>query len=137
MNEHHQEWTIGKLSEATGVHIETIRYYEKIGVLPAPPRSDGGYRLYSREHLARLTFLRRCRELGFSLEEIRALLGLMEEDYTCREVKRLTVDHLQTVRQKLKDLRKLERALASIVSQCDGGTTQDCPILDTLFTERP
>src|SRR5215207_8444673 len=107
MGEGHQEFTIGKLSEGTGVHIETIRYYERIGLLPAPPRSEGGRRLYSTEHLARLIFLRRSRELGFSLEEIRTLLRLVEGgDYTCGDVKALTMQHLQNVRQKMRDLRK-------------------------------
>ena len=137
MNEGNQELTIGKLSKRTGVPIETIRYYEKIGLLPSPPRSEGGHRLYSKEHLARLMFLRRSRELGFSIEEIRALLGLVEGgDYTCGEVKTLTIEHLQNVRQKMKDLRKLEKVLVGLSSQCDGGLTQDCPILETLFMQQ-
>ena len=137
MSEENYEITIGKLSERAGVHIETIRYYEKIGLLPAPPRSEGGHRLYRKEHLARLMFVRRSRELEFSLEEIRVLLRLVEEgDYTCGEVKILTVRHLQNVRQKMRDLRKLERALAGISARCDGGVTQDCPILDTLLTQQ-
>ncbi len=132
----YQTCAIGELSAGTGVNIETIRYYEKIGLLPAPPRTAGGHRLYSMEHRARLVFLRRCRELGFSLEEIRALLRLVDGgDYTCEEVKTLTMQHLQNVRQKMKDLRKLEKALVSISSQCVGGLTQDCPILESLFTQ--
>lgn len=135
MPEVYEGFTIGKLSERTGVHIETIRYYEKVGLLPAPPRSEGGHRLYAQVHLARLTFLRRSRELGFSIEEIRALIGLMEEeDYTCKEVKALTLQHLHNIRQKIRDLRKLEKALVGVASQCNGGMTQDCPILETLFT---
>lgn len=127
-------FTIGKLSKTTGVHIETIRYYEKIGLLSSPPRSEGGHRLYSKEHLGRLVFLRRSRELGFSIEEIRALLGLLEEgDYTCKDIKALTVQHLHDIRQKVRDLRKLEKALVEIASRCDGGPTQECPILGTLF----
>jgi MerR family mercuric resistance operon transcriptional regulator len=137
MSEGPQELPIGKLSKETGVHIETIRYYEKIGLLPAPPRSGGGHRLYDKEHLARLIFLRRSRELGFSLEEIRALLQLVTGGkYTCGEVKALTVEHLCNVRQKLTDLRKLEHLLVDISSQCDGGLTQDCPILEMLFISR-
>lgn len=134
MREEQQAVTIGKLSAGTGVHIETIRYYERIGLLPAPTRSEGGHRLYSKEHRARLLFLRRSRALGFSLEEIRVLLGLVAGgDYTCGEVKTLTVQHLHTIRQKMRDLRKLERAVAVIAAQCDGGATQECPILETLF----
>ncbi|MEP6891356.1 MAG: helix-turn-helix domain-containing protein [Nitrospirota bacterium] len=136
MHEVLHEFTIGKLSERTGVHIETIRYYEKIGVMPAPPRSEGGHRLYHTEHVARLVFLRRSRELGFSIEEIRVLLGLVTGgEYTCGEIKTVTVQHLQTVRQKIKDLRQLEQALIGIVSQCAGGSAKECPILETLFTQ--
>ncbi len=137
MAEQYQEFPIGKLSERTGVNIETIRYYEKIGLLSSPPRSEGGHRLYSKEHLVRLVFLRRSRELGFSIEEIRMLLGLVDGgDYICGEVKALTIQHLQNVREKMRDLRKLEKALVSISSQCDGGLAQNCPILETLFMER-
>jgi MerR family mercuric resistance operon transcriptional regulator len=118
----------------TGVHIETIRYYEKISLLSLPPRSAGGHRLYSEEHLGQLIFLRRSRDLGFSIEEIRVFLGLLDKgDYTCRDIKALTVQHLHEIRQKIRDLRKLERALADISSQCDGGPTQECPIIGTLF----
>lgn len=127
-------FTIGKLSKTTGVHIETIRYYEKIGLLSSPPRSEGGHRLYAEKHLGRLVFLRRSRELGFSIEEIRTLLGLLEEgDYTCKDIKAFTVQHLHDIRQKIRDLRKLEKALVEIASQCDGGPTQECPIIRTSF----
>lgn len=78
MSEGHHQRTIGKLSDETSVNIETIRYYEKIGLLPAPPRSEGGHRLYSHQHRVRLVFVRRGRELGFSLAEIRALLTLVD-----------------------------------------------------------
>jgi MerR family mercuric resistance operon transcriptional regulator len=129
-----RDFTIGKLSKITGVHIETIRYYEKIGLLSSPPRSEGGHRLYSKKHLDRLIFLRRSRELGFSIEEIRILLDLLDEgDYTCRDIKALTVQHLQDIRQKISDLRKLEKALVEISSQCDGGPSRECPIIGTLF----
>lgn len=129
-----RELPIGRLSKQTGVNIETIRYYEKVGLVPPPPRSEGGHRLYGEKHLRRLIFLRRCRELGFSLEEIRTLLNLVEGgNYTCKEVKALTLQHVQSVREKIRDLRNLERALTGIAEQCDGGPTQACPILETLF----
>ncbi|MDH3920601.1 MAG: MerR family transcriptional regulator, partial [Rhodospirillales bacterium] len=87
--------TIGALSKNTGCNIETIRYYERIGLLPAPPRSAGGHRLYGEVLLKRLTFIRRGRELGFTLDDIRGLLGLVDGGaYTCAEVKALTLDHL-------------------------------------------
>ena len=85
--------TRGELGSATGCNIETIRYYERIGLLPEPPRSPGGHRLYEEEHLRRLTFIRRSRELGFTLEEVRGLLRLVDGGlYTCAEVKTLPLD---------------------------------------------
>ena len=128
---------IGELSRHTGVHIETIRYYEKIGLLPSPLRSEGRHRLYGSNDLKRLTFIRRGRELGFSLEEIRTLLKLVNGgDYTCNEVKTMTLQHLQHVREKMADLRRLEEALAHISAQCEGGYTSDCPIIEALFETR-
>ncbi len=126
--------TIGILSRNTGCNIETIRYYERIGLLPAPPRSAGGHRLYGEAHLKRLTFIRRGRELGFTLDDIRGLLGLVDGGaYTCAEVKALTLDHLGEVRRKLADLRRLEKALEDMASECDGGAVPDCPVIDALF----
>jgi MerR family mercuric resistance operon transcriptional regulator len=126
--------TIGVLSKNTGCHIETIRYYERIGLLPAPPRSAGGHRLYGEAHLKRLTFVRRGRELGFTLDDIRGLLGLVDGgEYTCAEVKALTLDHLGEVRRKLADLRRLEKVLKDMAAQCDGGAVPDCPVIDALF----
>jgi MerR family mercuric resistance operon transcriptional regulator len=126
--------TIGALSKRTGCHIETIRYYERIGLLPAPPRSAGGHRLYGEDHLKRLTFVRRGRELGFTLEDIRGLLGLVDGGaYTCAEVKALTLDHLGEVRRKLADLRRLEKVLKNMAEECDGGAVPDCPVIDALF----
>ena len=128
-----REFTIGELSRLTQVKIETIRYYEKIGIMPNPPRSSGGYRMYSTPHLERLSFVRRSRELGFSQPEVRKLLTLVDEHkYTCAEVREMTARHLLTVRNKIKDLRKLQKALANMVSECDGGDIPDCPIVDVL-----
>ena len=128
-----REFTIGELSRLTQVNIETIRYYEKIGIMPNPPRNSSGYRIYSAPHLERLSFVRRSRELGFSQPEVRKLLTLVDEHkYTCAEIREMTAMHLSTVRGKIKDLRKLEKALASMVSECDGGDIPDCPIVDIL-----
>ena len=128
-----REFTIGEVSRLTQVKVETIRYYEKIGIMPNPPRSSGGYRMYSTPHLERLSFVRRSRELGFSQPEVRKLLTLVDEHkYTCGEVQEFTAGHLLTIRNKIKDLRKLERALAKMVSECDGGDIPDCPIIDVL-----
>ncbi len=128
-----REFTIGELSRLSQVNIETIRYYEKIGIMPNPPRNSSGYRIYSTPHLERLSFVRRSRELGFSQPEVRKLLALVDEHkYTCGEVREMTTKHLLTVRNKIKDLRKLEKALANMVSECDGGDIPDCPIVDVL-----
>ena len=124
---------IGTLSAATGVNIETIRYYEKIGLIPAPPRTVGRQRVYDSAHLKRLTFIRRSRELGFSLDEIRALLGLVRGgDLSCAEVKTMTEQHVTDIRRKVKDLKKLERVLTELTAKCRGNTVPDCPILDAL-----
>lgn len=125
---------IGSLSKQTGCNIETIRYYEREGLLPDPPRTDGGHRMYAEEHLKRLTFIRRSRELGFTLEEIRGLLRMVDgEHYSCAEVKSLTLEHLHDVRGKLADLKKLEKVLKQLADQCTGDETPDCPIVEALF----
>ncbi len=125
---------IGALSEQTGCNIETIRYYEREGLLPNPPRTEGGHRVYDEEHLKRLTFIRRSRELGFTLEEVRGLLRMVDgEHYTCAQVKSLTLDHLEDVRGKLADLKKLEKVLKQLAGRCTGDETPDCPIVEALF----
>lgn len=124
--------TIGKLSEQTSVKIETIRYYEKIGMMPDPPRKASGHRTYTRELVDRLRFIRRGRELGFSLNDIRGLLGVEDNSPTCAEVHELTKTHLDTIRSKITDLRKLEKTLTLIADKCERGQTPDCPIIDAL-----
>jgi MerR family mercuric resistance operon transcriptional regulator len=127
---------IGPFSERTGCHIETIRYYERIKLLPKPPRTEGGHRLYDREQVKRLVFIRRSRELGFSLDEIRTLLRLVDgKRYTCLEVKSITETHLEEVKKKISDLRRLQKTLGDISSQCEGRLVPDCPIIDALFSE--
>ena len=127
------QFPIGALSAATGVNIETIRYYEKIGLMPAPPRNEGRQRIYDAGHLKRLTFVRRGRELGFSLDQIRELLGLVRgHDLTCGDVKTMTDTHVTDIRRKVKDLKKLERVLTQLSAQCGGDAVPDCPILDAL-----
>jgi MerR family transcriptional regulator, mercuric resistance operon regulatory protein len=127
------EVTIGRLSELTGVNIETIRYYERTKVLPVPARTVSGRRVYQSADIRTLAFLRRARELGFSLDEIRALLRLGgPETASCREVRRIATNHLDDIRAKISDLRKLERLLAKTVAQCTGTTAPVCPVLDIL-----
>ena len=124
---------IGALSERTGVNIETIRYYERIGIMPEPPRTAGRQRVYDTGHLERLFFIRRSRELGFSLDEIRALLQLVDGgDFTCDEVHELTMTHIDNIRCKIADLRRMERVLKDMAAKCDGGDVPECPILDAL-----
>src|SRR5262249_33206234 len=113
--------TIGELSKRTAVNIETIRFYERVGILPKPQRSAGGHRVYDHDLLIRLRFVRRSRELGFSLDEVRSLRRLVEDGrYTCAEVKVITLDHLADVRRKIADLRRLERTLADVAGKCKG-----------------
>lgn len=128
------QFTIGKVSEKTGCHIETIRYYERIGILPEPARSAGGHRLYGDDDIRHLIFVRRSRDLGFTLDEVRALLAYMDDgDYTCAEIRTIAVDHLAEVRRKLADLRRLERGLKDMIATCDGGDVTDCPIIEALY----
>ncbi|MCX8252656.1 MerR family transcriptional regulator, mercuric resistance operon regulatory protein (plasmid) [Beijerinckiaceae bacterium RH AL1] len=125
--------SIGELSRRTGVHIETIRYYEKIDMLPAPPRTDGGRRVYGNTHARTLAFVRRARELGFMLSEVRTLLDLgAPERASCAEVREIASAHLASVRTKLADLVKLEAILAGAVARCTGDATPACPVLDIL-----
>jgi MerR family mercuric resistance operon transcriptional regulator len=133
------EIRIGKLSHLTGCNIETIRYYERIGLLSPPPRSLSRYRLYDVADVRRLMFVRRAREVGFSLDEVRALLALSAErdGDTCAEVRRLAAGHLADVRAKIADLRTLERALADAVRRCDAGGPSDCPLIEALSGDVP
>ena len=130
------ELSRGTLAKQSGVNSETIRYYEKIGLMPDPMRSSGGHRVYEQPHLKRLSFIRRTRELDFTLEEVRGLLGLVDGgDYTCAEVRNRTISHLDDVAQKIRDLQKMQRTLKSMAAKCDGGLVPDCPIVDALFSE--
>jgi MerR family mercuric resistance operon transcriptional regulator len=124
---------IGEFSRRTGGNIETIRYYERIGLLPLPDRS-GRYRRYGAVDVRRLVFIRRSRELGFTLDEVRALLRLSQTDdgTSCAEVRKLAARHLLEVRAKIADLRAIERTLADAVRRCDAGEVAGCPLIDAL-----
>jgi MerR family mercuric resistance operon transcriptional regulator len=129
--------TRGTLAAQTGCNIETIRYYEKIGILPPPPRSQGGHRLYGQAQTRTLTFIRRARELGFNLDEIRALLGLAAPGKaSCADVRAIATQHLEDIRAKIADLAKLERLLAKTIARCSGKRVPECPVLDILATPR-
>jgi MerR family transcriptional regulator, mercuric resistance operon regulatory protein len=130
--------TIGTVSDRAGCNIETIRYYERVGLMPRTARSEGGHRLYGEEHVKRLGFIRRSRELGFTLDQIRTLLGLVDgRRYTCAQVKRITVEHLDEVHRKVVDLKTIERVLKDMAAQCDGGAVPKCAVIDALFAQAP
>ncbi|WP_299635788.1 helix-turn-helix domain-containing protein [uncultured Ruegeria sp.] len=127
-------YPIGAMSKHTGVNIETIRYYERIGIMPKPDRTAGGNRQYNHDQLKRLSFIKRSREIGFSIEEIRALLEMVDRrDFTCGEVHSMTVNHLASVKEKIQALNRLEDALEAMAAECSRGDVPDCPILDMLF----
>ena len=124
----------GELAKRTDCNIETVRFYERIGVMPEPMRTEGGRRQYTQEHVDRLSFIRRSRELGFSLNEVRDLLRFVDEgDLTCADVKAMTMAHLADVQRKIADLKTLERVLKQIASKCDDDHVPDCPIIEALI----
>lgn len=126
----------GELAKRTGCNLETVRYYEKVGLLPEPPRTQSGYRAYDPSQERRLRFVLRARELGFTLDEIRALLRLVDErDQPCAEARDLAAVHLDEVRAKIADLKRMERVLKDVVRQCGDGTRPECPLIETLFSE--
>jgi MerR family mercuric resistance operon transcriptional regulator len=128
---------IGELSRLTGVNIETIRYYEKIKMLQTPPRTEGGHRVYGPTETRVLAFIRRARELGFRLDEIRALLVLGGPGKaSCADVREIAAHHLDDIRAKIADLKKLERLLAKTIAQCSGNRVPDCPVVDILDVRR-
>ncbi len=125
--------TIGALSKQTSVNIETIRYYEKIGLLPPPRRSEGRHRLYNGDQMRRLLFVRRSRELGFSIDEIRALLRLVDQGgLGCSEARAIIDLHLDDIRGKVADLKKLERVLGKFATACAANELPQCPLLGAL-----
>lgn len=129
---------ISTLAELTGSNIETIRYYERIGVMPKPGRTSGGHRFYTPDQIKRLRFIRRTRDLGFTLDEIRNLLRLVDEhSYTCDDIRVIVSAHLTKMRDKIKDLRRLEKSLREMVATCDRGAVPECPILEVLTVEQP
>ncbi|WP_373007018.1 helix-turn-helix domain-containing protein [Hyphomonas sp.] len=126
------DFTIGRLSKATGVHIETIRYYEKIGLIPKTPRSDGGRRLYDGDAILRLRFIRRARDLGFALDDVRSLMGLATEPGSCVDAFEIAERHRLDVRSRIADLRRLERRLAELTKACQIDGDLECGLLDAL-----
>lgn len=133
MNVHVPVLTIGRLAKAAGVTTPTIRYYEEIGLLPPPGRRESGQRMYTERDLERLTFIRRSRDFGFSIEQVRTLVGLsISRSEDCTQVRDIAQGHLDEVRSKLDELKALEGTLDRFVKQCDavcaGGAGRDCAI---------
>ena len=130
--------SIGDLAKGTGTKVVTVRYYEQIGLLPVPSRTAGNYRTYSNEHMRRLRFIRRCRDLGFTLDQIRDLLRLSsQKDEECAEVDRITAQHLIKIEQKISDLKRLAKELRRLNNCCQGnGIIADCRIIEALSPSR-
>ncbi len=126
--------TIGKVARQTGVKVPTIRYYEEIGLLPEPGRSRGNQRLYGADAVKRLSFIAHARELGFSLEQIRALLNLADDpDQPCEQANEIAAEHLREIESRMKRLRSLKKELLNIVHVCTtNGTVKDCRVIETL-----
>lgn len=126
-------FSIGQLASAAQTPAATIRYYEKIGLLSSPSRTDGNYRQYSSDDLDRLAFVRRAREIGFTIDQVRSLLAFSDQrDADCCTVMAMTSEHLHAVEQKIADLLVLKEQLANMLASCQGGTVANCRIIDTL-----
>lgn len=124
----------GELAKRTGCHLETIRYYEKSGLMPAPARTESGHRVYGADQERRLKFILRGRELGFTIGELKSLLNLVDsDDLTCGEMYDITLSHIAGIRRKIADLSRLEKTLSQISAECARGDAPECPIVDALF----
>lgn len=135
MNRSGKGLSAGALARSSGVNVETLRYYERRGLLPRPPRTDGGYRRYPEETVRRLRFVKRAQALGFSLEEIRELLSMRVDPRgrRCEAVRLRAAGKVGEVREKIAALRRIERALGRLVEACEGRRgTSTCPILNAL-----
>jgi DNA-binding transcriptional MerR regulator len=129
--------TIGQLGKATATKVETIRYYERIGLLPAPGRTTGNYRSYANEHVRDLAFIRRARELGFAIDDVRELLELAgHREGPCAQIDQIVTRHLATTEKKITALKRLRRELRDTLTACNGGRIADCGIVQALSTDR-
>ena len=127
------ELNIGDLAKATGTKVETIRYYERIGLLPKPARGAGNYRIYGKDALGWLSLIRRARDLGFTIEQVRELMALAHQSgCSCAAVDAIARTHLEEVKRKLGDLRALERELSALIDRCTHGTIAECRIIEAL-----
>lgn len=124
---------IGELANATATNVETVRYYEKIGLLAPPARTAANYRAYGSDHLARLSFIRRARDLGFTLDAVRELLAMSDDKgQSCDAVDRIARVHLAEIGRKVRDLTALRKELDRVIGSCRHGTVADCKIIETL-----
>jgi Cu(I)-responsive transcriptional regulator len=129
--------TVGALAKKTDTKIETIRYYERIDLLSAPRRTSGNYRIYGHEHLGRLSFIRRARDLGFSIEQVRELLSLADQQSrSCARVDAIARQHLADVERKIADLNAMRRELSTVIDQCGRNIVADCRIIEALSPTR-
>lgn len=128
---------IGQLAKKAEVNVETIRYYERRGLIPEPPRRESGYRQYSQDAVARIQFIKGAKELGFSLKEISELLSLrVDPNTTCTDVKRMTEIKIADIEEKIRTLQVMKKALMKLKAKCRGrGPAGECPILDALETK--
>lgn len=131
--------TTGALARQGGVNLESIRFYEREGLLPKPPRTRSGYRVFTEESVRRVRFIKRAQELGFSLREIKELLALrFEPDTTCADVRERAETKLSDIDQKIRDLTRMKKVLARLTRACPGrGTVNQCPILESLDSRNP
>lgn len=129
-----QEFAIGQLADLTDCQVVTIRYYERVGMLPQPKRNAGGHRVYDRSHLERLSFIRKARELGFTQEAVRSLLDLTRQaqDRSCADVDAIALKHLADVREKMENLREMEQQLEDVLQRCGHSTLDACRVLEAL-----
>lgn len=128
---------IGEVSARSGVHVETIRYYERIGLMPKPARSASGRRCYDAKAAARLAFIRRARDLGFALADVRALLLLSDNKAACRDAHGLATRHRDAIRAKITELKRLERLLSGTTKRCARTPAAPCPVIEALTGNSP
>jgi len=126
--------TTGEAADRAGVNIQTVRYYERRGLIPEPPRTSGGFRQYKPDHVARIRFIKRAQELGFTLEEAGELLDLRATlDADRADVRAVAQEKRDEIDQKIADLQRMRATLNDLIAACEGhGTTDDCPILHAL-----
>ncbi|MGQ0484542.1 MAG: MerR family transcriptional regulator [Hyphomicrobiales bacterium] len=127
-------YSTGELAALSKTHIESIRYFERIGLIPKAGRAASGHRRFGEEHLRRLIFIRRARDMGFSQDEVRTLIALSDgSPNSCAEVKAIAESHLRVIREKIAGLRRLERLLAKTSAKCAGNKTPACPLIEVLL----